>query len=98
MQEIDIVNVIGDYDELLTQANNIFIKKFDWFKDNYRANVLGVYSDYLMLCACEYIGNDEDKRDESLYMVIPYEYLIKPDLEDSIIEDLNVEEYRGSYQ
>lgn len=97
MKEIDIVNVIGDYDELLTMANTIFMKKFDWFEENYRVNILGIYNDYEIICACEYIGKDKNKR-EDLYLVIPYEYLVSKDIDDIAISKLDVKEYSGNYQ
>lgn len=90
MQKIDVKKVIRTYNDLLTSANYIFMEKFDWFRDSYRATSLGIYNEYSILCACEYTGSDDDKRDGFVCILTPYEYLIEEDLANIDVKQLIV--------
>ena len=79
VNEKEVVYVIGLYEQLLSNANVLLMRAFDWFKDSYRAIVLKALSNVddrsFILATCERI-NDDEKRESTLRILIPYDCLV----------------------
>ena len=79
ISEKEVVYVIGLYEQLLNNANVLLMTAFDWFKDSYRAIVLKALSNVddrsFIIATCERI-NDDEERESTLCILIPYDCLV----------------------
>lgn len=81
VSEEEVVYVIGLYEQLLTNANTVLMRTFDWFRDSYRVIVLKALSNVddrsLILCTCELIDSigEDEERDSTLRILIPFDCL-----------------------